>query len=496
MHAPDRLPESNHEGEVLVVQYNVVSKMARWIQALFLGLPGAFLIAGFLPSCLMALTRGAFAESLGFFCSMVFIGLPFIIGAVCIWRMQPYEIRCDSAGISVRSMFDSYMLGQTERLWSDIHSVELAYDLQKAVFLDSWNLWTCWSVSQLQNVFIIEFKSGGKAIVPMRMLKKAQAGEWLSFMRRRLHSGCFSEDVLKLHRQCFEGAGDVGALPWQDDLSSRHVGTNYGPLPRDYQLQSGRYRVVTQLQSGGMSSVYLVLKADDGCRAVLKEAVLPHSTTDDHKLKFRELFQREALLLSSIRHEQIVVVLDSFSENDRDYMVLQYVPGPTLRDVVLKTGKLSESRVIGLASQLLDILKYLHGLDPPVIHRDVTPENLILRQDGKVVLVDFGAANQFLGTATGTFIGKQCYMAPEQLRGKASPSSDLYAFGATVYYLLTGSDPIPLSQSVLELSGASSEMRLLSEIIAQCTNMDDAARPRLEHVASKLDLAAKTGAAV
>lgn len=494
MELQDRLAEKP-DSDVLVVEFNVLTKASRWWQAMTCGLLGVLVIASLLQPALLALKYGVL-EFAGAGCLAVLAASPFLVGAVWILRFKSHEIRCDAKGISFRTPFDMYLLGQTERTWGDVHSVEMAFDLHNPIFLDSPWLASCANYAQIQNSVVIEFKSGGKAFIPIRMLKKAQLGEWLNFVRRRLHSGCFSEDALKLHKLCSDGCGGTAAFPWQDDLSSRHVGTNYGPLSRDYQLQSGRYRVVSHLQSGGMSSVYLVLKTDDGTRAVLKEAVLPLLTADDHKVKARELFQREALLLSSIKHDQIVVVIDAFSENDRDYMVLQYVPGPTLRDVVLKTGKLPASRVIKLTQQLLDVLSYLHELDPPVIHRDVTPENLILREDGKVVLVDFGAANQFIGTATGTFIGKQCYMAPEQLRGKASPASDLYALGATLYYLLTGRDPVPLSQSSLTMEETSNELRLLNEVISQCTNLEEHARPSLAEVKRKIELSAKAGVAV
>jgi serine/threonine protein kinase len=79
------------------------------------------------------------------------------------------------------------------------------------------------------------------------------------------------------------------------------------------------------------------------------------------------------------------------------------------------------------------------------MHRDVTPDNIVLNNYGSIVLIDFGASNEFIGTATGTLIGKQSYMAPEQLRGKATCQSDIYAFGACLFFLLTGWDPLPLA---------------------------------------------------
>ncbi len=81
----------------------------------------------------------------------------------------------------------------------------------------------------------------------------------------------------------------------------------------------------------------------------------------------------------------------------------------------------------------------------PVIHRDLTPDNIVVKDDGTLVVIDFGAANEFIGNSTGTFVGKQCYISPEQFRGKAVPQSDIYALGCTLHYLLTGSDPQALS---------------------------------------------------
>jgi serine/threonine protein kinase len=96
---------------------------------------------------------------------------------------------------------------------------------------------------------------------------------------------------------------------------------------------------------------------------------------------------------------------------------------------------------------MAQILAYLHEQEETIIHRDFTPDNMILKADGTIAIIDFGAANFFLGTATGTMIGKQAYIAPEQLRGKANPQSDLYALGGSLFFLLTGEDPEPLAVS-------------------------------------------------
>jgi serine/threonine protein kinase len=96
---------------------------------------------------------------------------------------------------------------------------------------------------------------------------------------------------------------------------------------------------------------------------------------------------------------------------------------------------------------MCDVLEYLHSLSPPVVHRDFTPENLILNRDGKLVLIDFNVAQQREWTTTGTVVGKHAYLPPEQFRGQPCEQSDLYAMGATIFYLCTGKDPEPISCS-------------------------------------------------
>ena len=127
--------------------------------------------------------------------------------------------------------------------------------------------------------------------------------------------------------------------------------------------------------------------------------------------------------------------------------MLEHIEGKSLKQIVEERGPLPESEVISLTKQMCTMLHYMHGLSPPVVHRDFTPDNLILRSDGKLKLVDFNVAQQTDSTATGTVVGKHSYLPPEQFRGTPVPQSDLYSLGATLHYLLTGQDPEPISVS-------------------------------------------------
>ncbi len=151
--------------------------------------------------------------------------------------------------------------------------------------------------------------------------------------------------------------------------------------------------------------------------------------------------------------------------------MLQYIAGENLREYVRGHGALNEELVLKLMAQMAEVLTYLHEQDPPIIHRDFTPDNLVLKSDQTIVVIDFGAANEYVGAATGTLIGKQCYMPPEQVRGKCAPTTDLYALGCSARILLTGHDP-----EALMVCHPREENSKLSEstdrIIAELTQQD------------------------
>ncbi|CAN5421138.1 hypothetical protein BH11CYA1_BH11CYA1_09050 [soil metagenome] len=281
---------------------------------------------------------------------------------------------------------------------------------------------------------------------------------------------------------------------WEDELSRRFCPTQYVPLEPGRVLRNSTLKIVRQLATGGLSALYLC-QIDGGRLVVLKEASIPSHGSDELKAKAREMFDREAQLLMKVDHPGIVHVLDCFVELDRNYMILEYVNGTDLWQLVRQNGPQREADVLEWAVQLATTLKVLHDREQPIIHRDVTPDNIILRNDGKVVLVDFGAANEFIGTATGTFVGKHSFIAPEQLRGKATIHSDIYAFGCTLYFLLVGSEPEAFATSNVqtaqaEAQAANPELRItpvsdeLCELIESCTQLE--ASDRYQNVSQLL----------
>ena len=260
---------------------------------------------------------------------------------------------------------------------------------------------------------------------------------------------------------------------WEDELTRRFGATNFIPLEPKQVVRD--LTIERQLAFGGMSAIYLAVDSDKR-KCVLKEAVVPSDADSKLRETAEHMLVREAQILAGLSHPNIARVLDHFLENGRHYIMMELIDGADLRRLVKEHGPQSEADVAQWALQLADILAYLHAQQPPVVHRDLSPDNLMLRESGELCLIDFGAANHFVGTATGTLIGKQAYIAPEQLRGKAEPRSDIYAFGGTLFFLLTGEDPEPLSVAhVREANRRVSEK--LDQLIARCTAQEEDERP-------------------
>ena len=216
-------------------------------------------------------------------------------------------------------------------------------------------------------------------------------------------------------------------------------------LKERYQLQQKLVRtaagrqtwLATDLQSNEQVTVKLL-------------AFSPEMQWDELKL-----FEREAQVLQALNHPRIPRYRDYFSLDKKAGLKLpwfglvqDYIPGDSLQELLDKNKQFSEKQVRAIASQVLDILIYLHELSPPVLHRDIKPSNLILGEDKQVYLVDFGAvqAQAAVTGVTFTVVGTSGYAPLEQFWGRAVAASDLYALGATLIHLLTGTAPADLPQ--------------------------------------------------
>ncbi|PMB25577.1 FHA domain-containing serine/threonine-protein kinase [Fischerella thermalis] len=203
------------------------------------------------------------------------------------------------------------------------------------------------------------------------------------------------------------------------------------------------YQVLRTLGQGGMGTTYLAWDETGKISGQPQLLVLKQMNADMAKIaKARELFEREANTLKSLHHPGIPKYYDFFEEGGKRYLAMELVHGQDLEKLILYKGPVTPSQAIAWMIQTCDILDYLHSQEPPLIHRDIKPANLMVRNSNNgIVVLDFGAVKEIVGTAPGTRIGAEGYCAPEQERGQPLTQSDLYAIGPTLIYLLSGENP-------------------------------------------------------
>ena len=226
-----------------------------------------------------------------------------------------------------------------------------------------------------------------------------------------------------------------------------------------------RYEIRRVIGQGGAGCVYL---AEDtrlmGRLCAIKEVVHDYSLPDALLQQAREQFQQEALVLARLDHPNLPKVSDFFSDEHSDYLVMDFIPGKDLRTLMMEAKRrgefLPESEVLSWASQLADALTYLHKQTPPILHRDIKPGNLKVMPSGLLKLVDFGLVKVLTADEnTVTVIqgrGTALYTPLEQYGGDVGHTdarSDVYAFGATLYHLLTNHPPVEARERFLTPGG-------------------------------------------
>jgi serine/threonine protein kinase len=247
--------------------------------------------------------------------------------------------------------------------------------------------------------------------------------------------------------------GKTADLPftklWSQALQDSRPRLSTAPLRNETVLQQGRFVIKNCIGGGGQGAVYLSSMRDleEEREVVLKEYVLPDLIHDIEHKAACEQFEKEVHLLGRLKHKSVINLIDAFVEDHRAYLVLDHVSGISLRDYVQHSGRLETKRVLQLAQQMADILCYLHQAAPSVMHLDFSPENILISTNDQLTVIDFNISAEENSIRTRTVMGKQRYMAPEQYRGKPTQRSDIYSMGATLFYLLTGQEPEPISAS-------------------------------------------------
>ena len=213
-------------------------------------------------------------------------------------------------------------------------------------------------------------------------------------------------------------------------------------LPPNTMLQN-RYRIVQLLKAGGMGEVYEAFDERLSSQVALKRLTILNPNP-----AVLQAFKREAKLLANLRHPALPRVSDHFEEQQSQFLVMEFVAGPDLDDILQAQNKpFSINVVLRWADQLLDALDYLHSQNPPILHRDIKPQNLKVTDRGQIMLLDFGIAKGSVGLAATasnlSIFGYTPGYAPlEQMQGVGtSERSDLYALGATLYHLITNVTP-------------------------------------------------------
>lgn len=227
----------------------------------------------------------------------------------------------------------------------------------------------------------------------------------------------------------------------------------------------GKYKILNVIGKGGMSVVYLAMNERINKQWAIKEVM---------KNDYRDfsLDKKEIEMMKKLKHSHLPSIVDVIESESSLLIVMDYIEGQSLDDVFAEQGAQSEETVLEWAEQLCDVLNYLHTQDPPIIYRDMKPGNVMLKPDGNLMLIDFGAAREYKpqNLKDTISLGTRGYAAPEQYRedGQSDTRTDIYCLGVMLFQLFTGENPQelrPITDLKPELSSG------LEAVIAKCTQV-------------------------
>jgi len=408
----------------------------------------------------------------GFFGFVVLVSLiPIYIGLLRYW-LTPTIIGLSSAGMRFYARSAGLLVDDFK--WEDISSVKI---VERSNLLGA-------TKPELQ-IRTIKGKSRFIAISSLRSIEERQI--LVDMVKQHARRAIEPEDINRIIR-----ASAIQDIPftqlWAQSLRSQIGRTNGGALPARTVLQQGRFLLSEQIGGGGQGSVYLAEMLEGGeppVTVALKEYVLPDPEHIFDRKRAVEQFEREVHLLAKLNHPGLVKLIDAFVEDHRAYLVMEYLDGGNLREAVHRVGSFSIELACSTALELCNVLEYLHSTQPQTVHLDVTPENILFDRDGHIHLVDFNTSSDGSGVRTKLIAGKQRYMPPEQYRNEVSPQCDIYGFGCTFFFMLTGLEPEPLSSSEPRLH-KSDIPEALNDLIKKSTALEGA--QRFQHIAELKNL--------
>jgi len=238
----------------------------------------------------------------------------------------------------------------------------------------------------------------------------------------------------------------------------------------------GKYRIIRKIGQGGMSCVYLAVEDISKMKVAVKEVKKNNSGNPE---LFKCLYA-EIHTLRKLTHPNLPKILDVVESNDRFFIVMDYIEGKTLSEVLEESGAQTQENVVIWSLQLCGILEYLHSRVPPIVYKDLKPSNVILKPEGKIVLIDFGTAGEYKSgnKSDTTNFGTVGYAAPEQFSGmgKTDIRTDIYCLGMTMYHLVTGLNPGEVKNGHHQVRKINHSIsREMEKIIEKCTrkNPDD-----------------------
>ena len=246
-------------------------------------------------------------------------------------------------------------------------------------------------------------------------------------------------------------------------------------MAKQGEIIDGKYEILTEIGRGGMSVVYLARNKNLNQQWAIKE-VFRNARDQNHEEVVQSAIA-EATMMKNLDHPLLPRIVDIIENSDTIYIIMDLIEGRTLQAVVEENGAQPQETVVEWGIRLCEVLGYLHSRKPPIIYRDMKPENIMLKPDGTIKLIDFGIAREYKekSVTDTTALGTRGYAAPEQWgnRGQTDPRTDIYGLGATLYHLVTGKSPAVPPYEIKPIRMWNPQLSSgLEKIILKCTQLD------------------------